>query len=61
MLLNFLQLAEQTYHTMTKKFSQSSKVWYKMGLSYIQRGKLEAFRNLLQKSLKSLPKRKRKL
>lgn len=46
---------------MTKKFSQSSKVWYKMGLFYIQRDKIEAFRNLLQKSLKSLPKRKRKL
>ncbi|CAB4480195.1 uncharacterized protein OCT59_006440 [Rhizophagus irregularis] len=55
---NKFELAEQTYHTITKKFSQSSKVWYKMGLFYIQRGKIEAFRNLLQKSLKSLPKRK---
>ncbi|GBC08360.1 hypothetical protein RclHR1_08060008 [Rhizophagus clarus] len=55
---NKFELAEQTHHTITKKFSQSSKVWCKMGLFYVQHGKIEAFRNLLQKSLKSLPKRK---
>jgi len=46
---------------MIKKFSQSSKIWTKMGLYYIQHDKIEASRNLLQKSLKSLPKRKREL
>ncbi|CAI2170293.1 2114_t:CDS:10 [Funneliformis geosporum] len=55
---NKLELVESTYNTMIKKFSQSSKVWIKMGLYYIQNGKIEGARALLQRSLKILPKRK---
>ncbi|CAG8515296.1 14320_t:CDS:10 [Funneliformis caledonium] len=55
---NKLELVENTYNTMIKKFSQSSKVWSKMGLYYTRNGKIEDARALLQKSLKILPKRK---
>jgi rRNA biogenesis protein RRP5 len=41
-----------------KKFSQSSKVWIRAGLFCLQNGHVEKARNLLQRSLKSLPKRK---
>ncbi|CAG8560739.1 2094_t:CDS:10 [Cetraspora pellucida] len=52
------ELAKQTYQTMLKKFSQSSKVWTKMGLFHIKNGNVQASRDLLQRSLRSLPKRK---
>ncbi|CAG8691978.1 8122_t:CDS:2, partial [Dentiscutata erythropus] len=52
------ELAQQTYQTMLKKFSQSSKVWTKMGLFHIKHGNVQASRDLLQRSLRSLPKRK---
>ena len=43
---------------MTKKFGQSSKVWTGFGHFQLHHGNLEAGRELLQRSLKSLPKRK---
>ena len=46
---------------MKKKFSQSSKVWVKMGLYYLQHGKLEALHDLVQKCVKVLPKYKRRM
>ncbi|CAG8443978.1 414_t:CDS:10, partial [Scutellospora calospora] len=52
------ELAQQTYHTMLKKFSQSCKVWTKMGLFHIKHGNIQASRDLLQRSLRTLPKRK---
>lgn len=52
------ELAQQTYQTMLKKFSQSSKVWTKMGLFHIKHGNVQASRDLLQRSMRSLPKRK---
>lgn len=45
---------------MTKRFSQSKKVWIGGGSFYMKQGKLEMGRKLLQRSLQSLPKRKRK-
>lgn len=59
-LLLFFQLAEQLYLTMSKRFSQSKKVWVGFGAFYMKQGKLDLGRKLLQRSLKSLPKRKRK-
>ncbi|KAI9142050.1 hypothetical protein BKA69DRAFT_1037920 [Paraphysoderma sedebokerense] len=55
------EAAEATYETMLKKFRQSSKVWSTFGLFYYQQQKslqLEKARQLLQKSLQSLPSRK---
>ncbi|CAH3151677.1 unnamed protein product, partial [Porites evermanni] len=52
------ELAEQLYQTMSKRFSQSKKVWVNFGAFYMKQGKLESGRKLLQRSLKSLPKRK---
>lgn len=57
--LLFFQLAEQLYQTMSKRFSQSKKVWVGFGAFYMRQGKLDVGRKLLQRSLKSLPKRKR--
>ncbi|XP_044173478.1 protein RRP5 homolog [Acropora millepora] len=55
---NKMELADQLYQTMIKRFSQSKKVWIG-GLSfYMKQGNLEKGRKLLQRSLKTLPKRK---
>jgi len=48
------QLAEQLYQTMTKRFSTSLRVWAQYGHFLMRRGKQEAARSLLQRSLKSL-------
>ena len=48
------QLAEQLYQTMTKRFSTSLRVWVQYGHFLMRRGKQEAARSLLQRSLKSL-------
>lgn len=45
---------------MLKKFKQSSKVWVAAGLFHLQKGALDKAREILQASLKSLPKHKRK-
>ncbi|KAG0305918.1 rRNA biogenesis protein rrp5 [Dissophora globulifera] len=55
---NKIDLATELYTTMTKKFAQSSKVWTGFGHFQLHHGHLEAGRELLQRSLKSLPKRK---
>ncbi|KAF9913688.1 rRNA biogenesis protein rrp5, partial [Lobosporangium transversale] len=55
---NKTDLATELYNTMTKKFGQSSKVWTGFGHFQLHHGNLEAGRELLQRSLKSLPKRK---
>ncbi|KAF9198450.1 rRNA biogenesis protein rrp5 [Haplosporangium sp. Z 27] len=55
---NKIDLATELYNTMTKKFGQSSKVWTGFGHFQLHHGNLEAGRELLQRSLKSLPKRK---
>lgn len=53
------QKAEETYKRALKKFGQSSKVWTSFGEYYLNRDNAEASRELLPRSLKSLPKRKR--
>ncbi|KAL0094591.1 hypothetical protein J3Q64DRAFT_1844994 [Phycomyces blakesleeanus] len=50
--------AEALWTEATKKFSQSSKVWTLFGLYCLQNKNFEKARELLQKSLKSLPKHK---
>ncbi|KAF9160265.1 rRNA biogenesis protein rrp5 [Actinomortierella ambigua] len=55
---NKLEAATELYQTMTKKFGQSSKIWTGFGHFQLAHGHLEAGRELLQRSLKSLPKRK---
>ncbi|KAG0047226.1 rRNA biogenesis protein rrp5 [Gryganskiella cystojenkinii] len=55
---NKIDRATELYNTMTKKFGQSSKVWTGFGHFQLHHGNLEAGRELLQRSLKSLPKRK---
>lgn len=54
-----LQKAEETYKRALKKHGQSSKVWTLFGEYYLSRGDMEAARELLPRSLKSLPKHKR--
>ena len=60
LLYSSLQLAEQLYQTMTKKFSNELQVWIRYGVFQMQQGRLEAARNLLKRSLKSLSKQQRK-
>jgi rRNA biogenesis protein RRP5 len=50
---------EETFQTMIKKFSQSSKVWVNYAAYLLEHGKVEEGRELLSRSLKILPKRKR--
>ncbi|KAI8342777.1 hypothetical protein BC941DRAFT_368731 [Chlamydoabsidia padenii] len=53
-----LDKAENLWKEALKKFSQSSKIWTQFGLFYLQQGNVEGARELLQRSLKSLPKHK---
>jgi rRNA biogenesis protein RRP5 len=53
--------AQETYALAAKKFKQSSKVWVQFGLYWFFRGNFEEARKVLQRSMKSLPKRKRML
>ncbi|KAI9013729.1 hypothetical protein CLU79DRAFT_387856 [Phycomyces nitens] len=50
--------AEALWTEATKKFSQSSKIWTLFGLYCLQNNNFEKARELLQKSLKCLPKHK---
>ncbi|KAF7723464.1 rRNA bioproteinsis protein rrp5 [Apophysomyces ossiformis] len=49
---------EALWKEMLKKFSQSSKVWTLFGQFYLQRDNVEGARELLQRSMKVLPKHK---
>ena len=53
-LLCALQLAEQLYQAMTKRFNTSLRTWVQYGHFLMRRSKLDAARSLLQRSLKSL-------
>ncbi|KAI8371887.1 hypothetical protein BD560DRAFT_351467 [Blakeslea trispora] len=48
--------AEALYEEMIKKFGQTPEVWTNFGLFYLKHNKAEQSRELLQKSLKVLPK-----
>ncbi|KXS21740.1 nucleic acid-binding protein [Gonapodya prolifera JEL478] len=50
-------LVESTYQVMVKKFNTNPKVWQSFGQFYLQQSEGEKARELLQRSLKSLPKR----
>ena len=45
---------------MIKRFKSSKKVWIEYAGFLMERGELDSARNLLQRSFKSLEKRKRK-
>ena len=55
------QAAEEQYRRTCKKFSKSSKVWSLFGEFCMKHGKIDEARQLLQRSLLSLEKRKRGL
>ncbi|KAI8146542.1 hypothetical protein BJV82DRAFT_665505 [Fennellomyces sp. T-0311] len=48
--------AEALWQEMTKQFSQNPKVWTQFGLFYLKQDNVEGARELLQRSLKQLPK-----
>jgi len=49
---------EQLYKTVTKKFRTSSQMWLRYTLWKLKAGNVEGARNVLQRSLKSIPSRK---
>ncbi|KAJ3327121.1 hypothetical protein HDU76_012346 [Blyttiomyces sp. JEL0837] len=49
---------ETLFKGMVKRFKESCKVWVAYGLSALKRGKVDESRSILQRSLKSLPRRK---
>ena len=49
----------ETFQTMIKKFSQSSKVWVNYAAYMMEHDRVDEARELLPRSLKVLPKRKR--
>jgi rRNA biogenesis protein RRP5 len=53
-------MADTLFQIMCKKFKESSKVWTEYGLYKLRRHQIDAARKLMQRSLQSLPKRKRK-
>jgi len=52
-------MASDLYKTLVKKYKDSKRVWMKYGLFKFKQGQPEAARNILDRSLKSLAKRKR--
>lgn len=50
---------DELFTTMVKKFSQSCKVWVNYAASLMEHNRVEEARELLPRSLKILPKRKR--
>ena len=59
LLFSLLKAAETLYKTTCTKFKDSKKVWIQYGLFKLRCGDVEGARAVLQRSLKSLPKRKR--
>jgi len=51
--------ADEMFQTMIKKFSQSSKVWVNYAIYLMEHNRVEEGREMLPRSLKILPKRKR--
>lgn len=51
--------ADEMFQIMIKKFSQSSKVWVNYGSYLMEHNRIEEGREMLPRSLKILPKRKR--
>ncbi|XP_064630324.1 protein RRP5 homolog [Lineus longissimus] len=49
-----IEAAEQSYHTMVKRFSLRTDVWVNFGLFYFRNNKLESARKLMQRALASL-------
>jgi rRNA biogenesis protein RRP5 len=55
---NKLQEAEKVYLQMTKQFSQSKEVWVSYTMFLMKNDRLDEARKLMQRCLKSLPRRK---
>jgi len=58
---NNVELADQLYKTMTKKFKESSQIWIKYFVYKFKQNAADAARDVLQRALQSLPKRKSKI
>nr|KAG5714165.1 hypothetical protein BaRGS_018382 [Batillaria attramentaria] len=52
-----MEEAEHTYQAMVRKFKQTKQAWADFGLFLYKQGRLDAARNLLQRSLLSLERR----
>lgn len=55
------QQAEELYHTMLKRFRQEKSVWLKYASFLLKQGQVEATHRLLERALKALPTKERKL
>ncbi|TPX48803.1 hypothetical protein SeLEV6574_g01820, partial [Synchytrium endobioticum] len=53
-----VELADELYTTILKKFKESSKCWTSVALFYLRSSRIEDARRLLQRCLLSLPKHK---
>ena len=53
-------MAEETYKKMVKKFSSQPEAWARFAEFYLKKENVDAARELLPRSLKSLDKAKRK-
>ena len=58
-MCSILQKASELYERLVKKFGQSSKAWTLFATFLFKQGKADAARELLPRSLQTLPKRKR--
>ena len=56
-----MQLAEETYQKLVKKFSQQDDVWVKFAEWQFKRAQVDEARELLARSMKSLDRTKREL
>lgn len=56
-----IQQAEELYHTMLKRFRQEKSVWLKYASFLLKQGQAEATHRLLERALKALPTKERKL
>ena len=59
--LSLFQSAEQLFDQMVRRFSLNKDVWISYGLFEFKMSKAEMARKVMQRSLKSLDKRDRKL
>lgn len=54
-----IQLAEQLYQTMSKRFKDTPHVWTQYGLFLMKQGRPDAARKVLEKSLKAVHMKQR--
>jgi tetratricopeptide (TPR) repeat protein len=57
---NNIEMAEDLYIALTKKYKDSKKVWIRYGMFKFRQNQPEAARALLERAIQCIPKRKRK-